>query len=139
MAERVFDVEEAEALIPRLEYLVGALQASARRLRAEADEIAAAEGVPSGELTMPQMLTLRPGLHGVVEEINRRVREIEELGGVFKDLELGLVDFPTQIGSDRIYLCWQYGEKAIGFWHRVDDGFSNRRPLKRRPGRVVLQ
>jgi hypothetical protein len=67
------------------------------------------------------------------------VREIEELGGVFKDLELGLVDFPTQIGGECVYLCWQYGEKAIGYWHGMDDGFTGRRPLKRRVGRVVLQ
>jgi hypothetical protein len=81
---------------------------------------------------MPEVLRLRPGLHGLVEEINRVVHDIEELGGVLKDLELGLVDFPTDIAGERVYLCWQYGEKAVGYWHRVDDGFSGRKPLRRR-------
>ena len=131
-SEHLFAVDEAEALIPRLEFLIGRLQAGARRLREEVGSIADEQGVEASDLTMTRILQLRPPVHALVEEINRCVREIEELGGVFKDLELGLVDFPAEIGGARVCLCWQYGEKVIGFWHRPDDGFAGRRPLKRR-------
>ncbi len=139
MSERVFEVEEADALIPRLEFLIGRLQAGARRLRDEVNTVAAEQGIPAAELTMPRILQLRPPVHALVEEINRRVREIEELGGLLTDLELGLVDFPAQMGGARVCLCWQYGEKAIGFWHRPEDGFAGRRALKRRTARRYLQ
>jgi hypothetical protein len=132
MSERVFNVDEADALIPRLELLVEKLQSYARQLRDGVSEIAAERDIAIASLSMPEVLRLRPGLHGLVEEINRVVHDIEELGGVLKDLELGLVDFPTDIAGERVFLCWQYGEKAVGYWHRVDDGFSGRKPLRRR-------
>jgi hypothetical protein len=28
-----------------------------------------------------------------------------------------------------VLLCWQYGEKSIGFWHAIDEGFAGRRAL----------
>ncbi len=132
MPERIFNVAEADALIPRLELLVEKLQSCARQLRDGVSAIAAERDVAVSSLSMPEVLRLRPGLHGLVEELTRVAHDIEELGGVLKDLELGLVDFPTDIAGERVFLCWQYGEKAVGYWHRVDDGFSSRRPLRRR-------
>ena len=31
-------------------------------------------------------------------------------------------------GQD-VYLCWQYGEEHIEFWHGIDDGFAGRQSL----------
>lgn len=132
MSDPIFNVEEADALIPRLELLVEELQRLARELREEVSALAEESGRPLAELTMPEVLKRRPDLHRVVEEINRSVQRIEDVGGVFKDLELGLVDFPTEIAGEPAYLCWQYGEKTIGFWHGIDDGFGGRRPLEAR-------
>jgi hypothetical protein len=141
MLERTFDVEEVEILIPRLELLIEELQRRARSLREGVDAIAAEQGKPVGDLSIPEVLRVRPDLHRLVEDINRVVQDIEDLGGVFKDIEIGLVDFPAEIGGEPAYLCWQYGEKAIAFWHRTDDGFSGRRPLETRadPSRRYLQ
>ena len=130
MSDHVFKVEEAEALIPRLELLVEELQRRARELREGVNALASESGKSVADLSMPEVLRMRPELHRVVEDINRSVQRIEDIGGVFKDLELGLVDFPTEIGGEPAYFCWQYGEKTIGFWHRVDDGFAGRRPLE---------
>jgi hypothetical protein len=134
MGERVFNVDEAEALIPRLEFLVERLQASARALRDGVSAVAAEHDLPVATLSITKVLRLRPGLNALVEELSGFVREIEELGCELKDLELGLVDFPAHIGGERALLCWQYGEKAVGYWHRVDDGFAARKPLRRRAG-----
>lgn len=111
------------------------IQACARCLRDEVGAIAAETGTAAEALSMPQILRMRPRLHAVVEDISRYVREIEELGGVLKDLELGLVDLPANIAGERAYLCWQYGEPAIGFWHRLEDGFGGRQPLARGAGK----
>jgi len=55
--------------------------------------------------------------------------EIQALGAIVKDLELGLVDFPSLRDGEEVLLCWRVGEEEIGFWHPVDEGFSGRRPL----------
>jgi hypothetical protein len=55
--------------------------------------------------------------------------EIQALGAIVKDLELGLVDFPSLREGEEVLLCWRVGEDELGFWHPVDEGFSGRRPL----------
>src|ERR671916_3363847 len=53
-----------------------------------------------------------------------REREI-----VLRDLDQGLVDFPTLRGGAEVYLCWREGEDEIAFWHEPEAGFAGRRPL----------
>lgn len=55
------------------------------------------------------------------------------MGGVTKDIEMGLVDFPGLVpqvaGSQPVNLCWQHGEDAVRFWHGFDEGYGQRKPL----------
>jgi len=62
------------------------------------------------------------------ERINQLAHEIQAIGGVIKDLNNGLVDFPALRDGREVYLCWKYGEQKIEFWHEVDAGFSGRQP-----------
>ena len=56
--------------------------------------------------------------------------ELEERGIVLRDLERGLVDFPSRHASGReVLLCWQLGEPDLAWWHLPEDGFAGRRPL----------
>ena len=54
---------------------------------------------------------------------------LEQLDVVVRDLERGLVDFPSLREGDEIYLCWLLDEPAVGHWHAVEAGFAGRRPL----------
>ena len=58
------------------------------------------------------------------------VRELEQLGVEFKGYDLGLVDFPSQLGDRTVYLCWRLGEPDVRFWHEVDGGFAGRQPIE---------
>jgi hypothetical protein len=60
------------------------------------------------------------------ERINLLAHEIQAVGGVIKDLDNGLVDFPALRNGREVYLCWKYGEQKIEFWHEIDSGFSDR-------------
>jgi hypothetical protein len=55
------------------------------------------------------------------------------MGGVTKDIETGLVDFPgrgpAEAGGAVVNLCWKLGEEAVEFWHGMNEGYANRRPL----------
>jgi hypothetical protein len=55
--------------------------------------------------------------------------QLERLDIVVRDLERGLVDFPSLIDGHEVYLCWLLDEPAVGHWHGVDTGFAGRRPL----------
>jgi hypothetical protein len=46
-----------------------------------------------------------------------------------KDVERGLIDFPSRRGTREVFLCWQKGEEDIGHWHELDAGFAGREPL----------
>ena len=55
--------------------------------------------------------------------------QLEELDVVVRDLERGLIDFPSLLGGEEVYLCWLLGEPSVGHWHAVEGGFAGRRPL----------
>ena len=48
---------------------------------------------------------------------------------VVRDLERGLIDFPSLLDGDEVYLCWLLDEPSVGHWHAVEAGFGGRRPL----------
>jgi hypothetical protein len=129
VSKRRFTVSEANALIPRLEIIIERLQRQARTLREAAQELAASSGEPTDVLDTERLLSLRPALRPVIEDVDSLLEEIHTCGGHFKGLDLGLVDFPAEVDGELVLLCWQYGEKEIGFYHTVDGGFAGRRAL----------
>ena len=54
---------------------------------------------------------------------------LERLDVVVRDLERGLIDFPSLLAGEEVYLCWMLDEPAVGHWHAVEAGFGGRRPL----------
>ncbi len=61
------------------------------------------------------------------------VGDICSRGCQIKDLENGLIDFPTLWEGREVYLCWKLGEAEVGHWHEVEAGFSGRRSLTTDP------
>lgn len=56
---------------------------------------------------------------------------IQDLGVQVKDLEMGLVDFPTRYHGEEALLCWRLGEARIEWWHGPAEGFRGRKPIDR--------
>lgn len=124
---KLFSLEEANAIVPRLELAMTRLQRAALRLREEVQTHAAANGLE--EVATEELLRHRPAARVLVEELDAAMHEIEASGGQLKDVQLGLVDFAAEVGGEIVNLCWQFGEPEVGYWHRVNEGFANRRPL----------
>jgi hypothetical protein len=59
------------------------------------------------------------------------VADLEELGVQVKDLDEGLIDFPTRHPerNETVLLCWRLGEERVAFWHGLEEGFAGRKPL----------
>lgn len=131
--EKLFSLAEANALIPQIELLMERMQRIGIKIREEIEACTRErQGHPLPELSMRELLRLKPSLRQFFEEIAQAVQEIEQFGCHFKGLELGLVDFPAEIDGEVVELCWQYGEKEIAFYHSRTEGFAGRRPLNPR-------
>jgi hypothetical protein len=66
----------------------------------------------------------------LAESLRAALERISSTGCVVKDLDIGLLDFPTLINNEEVYLCWRLGEERIRFWHRQDEGFTSRKPIE---------
>jgi hypothetical protein len=126
---RFFTVEQANAHVPRLGLLLERVQRTALVLRAERESLAAALGVDPSAVSVERLLAARPALRRTVEALDAAIEEIQAIGVELKDVELGLVDFPAEREGELVYLCWQFGEDRVRFWHRCSEGFAGRRPL----------
>jgi hypothetical protein len=133
VAERYFSVADVEALIPALTRLMEQVMASnaeageaRERLQAEQRRIDLAGG---GVLDRRAWRADKDRIERLTAEIERGLAEIAELGGVPKDLGLGLVDFLHLRNGREVNLCWKYGEREIRHWHGLDEGYAGRKPL----------
>ncbi len=72
---------------------------------------------------------LRADLNRVVAKVKEAIDQIQATGCIVKDLDSGLVDFPSVIKDEEVYLCWRLGEDRIRFYHRQDEGFAGRKPI----------
>lgn len=61
--------------------------------------------------------------------LNDLARQIQSTGILLKDINLGLLDFPSLRDGREVYLCWRYGEELIEYWHDVDAGYAGRQRL----------
>jgi hypothetical protein len=115
-------------LIPRLEVLIRDLQDNAGSLRERIQELAE-DDEQIDSMRLQEIVELHPELSDAASRMAEVVSEIEELGCFLKDIDLGLIDFATEMEDDVVFLCWQYGEQQVLAWHSIDSGFAQRRPL----------
>lgn len=125
MNERTYSVAEANALLPQVRSLVRQmLAARARVLELQPELWPAIERVASN------------GGGKAVSEATQHILLIQQLLGALqhlnvlvKDINTGLVDFPALRDDQLVYLCWQYDEPSVQFWHDVDSGFAGRQRI----------
>ncbi|MBV9759308.1 MAG: DUF2203 domain-containing protein [Acidobacteriaceae bacterium] len=130
---RYFNLLEAEKLLPEVERLLRALiqakedyEANEAELSQINQRIALAGGMTPPRERIGQLRNRKDAAGRVLKTAFDQVREI---GCQVKDLDTGLIDFPTLYRGKEVYLCWKLGENGIGYWHHVEDGFRGRRPI----------
>jgi hypothetical protein len=135
MARVHFSVGEVEGLIPSLERIcVHMLQIRAGLRGVENDleranvHLSREELLESDDGT-PEVRRLKALFRGFYEALSDEIDHVRDLGGEVKDVETGLVDFPSLRRGEEILLCWRLGEKKIGYWHTAESGFAGRRPV----------
>lgn len=126
---RFFTLDEANALIPRLEMVMERMQRCSMELREAIRDLTTRLGRPPSDVEIAELMEKAPGLQSAACELEEHIEEIESYGAQFKGIDLGLVDFPTEVDGQFGLLCWQYGEKEITHWHTEESGFAGRQPL----------
>jgi hypothetical protein len=62
-------------------------------------------------------------------EVRRLLTALQDAGIMLRDIDRGLVDFPSTRDGRDVYLCWELEEDDVGYWHELDAGFNGRHPL----------
>lgn len=126
MAVRYFTPDEANALLPEIEPLVGELLNRRARVAHLGRQIDDRLADLRTDFAGPQA-TLLAQEFAAIETL---VSTIQSHGCVVKSLEAGLVDFLAEIDGRDVYLCWRYGEPRIAYYHELHTGFQGRQRLE---------
>ena len=133
MADKFFDLEQAEKLLPQLqrwlEIATGARKELAEIEQEYARMVEDISLLGGRMIDVPHFSRRKQEKKQWISRLQNTARKIEDSGCLLKDLEAGLVDFPCQVDGREVYLCWKSGEPSIQFWHNTDEGFAGRKPV----------
>lgn len=130
---RYFRLAEAEQVLPEVErHLRDALFYKAEYERVHTDIENTLERIrQSGgaRIDPVQQAALRTERDAHVRKLQEAMNEVENLGALVKDLDIGLLDFMARYQGHDVCLCWKLGEDAIHFWHGAEEGFRGRKAI----------
>jgi hypothetical protein len=130
---RFFSLFEAERLLPEVEGLLrGLLQLRVDYQRTETELQSLLQRIAiNGGMIPPRdkIGQLKNRKDAAARGLQTSLKKLEEIGCLLKDIDTGLVDFPTLYRGKEVYLCWKLGETSIAYWHHVDAGFPGRQAI----------
>ncbi len=130
VSQRLFSLNEANALLPLVRVIMRDIVQLSRGIlqtRERLDIIR--RGDESNTMYHEEIMDIENKLEEECQRLQDYVLELVELGVEPKGLTEGLVDFPAMRNDEMVYLCWQYDEPEIEFWHSLSGGFVGRQPI----------
>jgi hypothetical protein len=130
---RYFTLAEAERLLPEVERTIReALEQYAAHQQAESklqDALRRVMMLGGSLVDRDAIGNMRQERDATAAQVNSAIETVHSYGCQVKDLEMGLVDFPTLYRGSEVLLCWRFGENGIRFWHGLEEGFRGRKPI----------
>ena len=126
---KTFTVEQANRTLPLVSRIVRDIVTQYARWQDKVREFEMRTAHARAERPDPTTEAVQREVQALAEEIDGYIGELQELGVEFKGFDMGLVDFPGELGGRPVYLCWRLGEEAVEHWHEIDAGFAGRQPL----------
>ena len=128
-----FTLREAQSLIPSVDPLLRkAIDTKSRYAEAEQAILSFRERIlMMGGIVVDRQRAadVRQRRDRAAEDLRGLIDGVQELGCVIKDLDTGLIDFPTLFRGREVYLCWKLGESSIAWWHGIEEGFAGRKAI----------
>lgn len=122
-----YTLAEANAVLPALRRVLIDLRAARDRatdLRRELDALwprAEERGV------LDAITAAQRELDALTDRLREIARWFDERGVILRDVDRGLVDFPSRLGPREVFLCWLESEPRVEHWHGVEEGFTGRK------------
>lgn len=132
---RVWTLPEANAALPRVKAMVEEGRKTLSELRDVEAQVNDLQIVYGDEVTKPghpahaEADAFAKKREELMDEMAALSLRFQALGCDVKDLDQGLVDFRGRLGEEYVSLCWKYAEERIGFWHTLQGGYANRKPI----------
>lgn len=120
---KYFTLDEAREALPQIVSKLRLVQG----YRAELSELASE--MESMDAVAEDGKPARERLQETLALVTQLVDEVVESGVLVRNLETGLIDFPSHRDGDVICLCYQLGEEDIQYWHHINDGYPGRESL----------
>ena len=120
--ERIYTVEDANAMLPDLRSTLDAMREARAIVMRDAERVRGAVAGNGGGKESAEHSE-------AVALLKRETERLSDASILLRDIEAGLIDFPSERDGQPMFLCWKLDESEVAFWHPVDTGFSGRRPL----------
>jgi hypothetical protein len=124
-----FTVEQANRMLPLVRRIVRDIVDAHARWQQVLREFELVTASSTVAHPSPGAEALQREAQALARDIEGFISELRNLGVELKGPDVGLVDFPGEMGGRPVWLCWKLDEDAVRFWHEMDEGFSGRRPL----------
>lgn len=125
METRYFSIEEANEVLEEIEPLMERLLERRAKVVESRPQIAQLLEAGYSDVGGPAASELVKDFIA----IERLARKIRSHGCIIKDLNNGLVDFLSKRNGREVFLCWQYGEPRVEFFHELHTGFKGRQHI----------
>jgi hypothetical protein len=133
MTSKYFSRHEAEQLLPMIEEFLKVARTHKQTVDAAQVELtkAASRIMVLGGTHPPyaDLVKKKTDRDEASAQIVETITKIQETGCLVKDIDEGLIDFPSLIEGQEVFLCWKLGEARIEYWHGLEDGFAGRKRL----------
>ena len=132
---KFFTLHQAQQLLPRVETAIReaiSLRSEYENAESDVQKFSNRIMMLGGALVDRELFSQRQErVESGARRLKQSIEKIHSYGCVIKDLDIGLIDFPTHYRGNEVYLCWKLGETGIQFWHGMDEGFSGRKEIDR--------
>lgn len=130
---KLFTLPEARSLLPLVGRLVReAVQAKSRYDEAETylhqlGQRILMQGGLSVDTALAESWKNQRDNSGQI--LKTSMERIAGIGVQVKDLDIGLIDFPTLYRGQEVCICWRMDEDDIEYWHGAHEGFAGRKEI----------
>jgi len=130
MKGKIFTREEGTAMIPLLRRIATDAKACSKLIDRHSRALGAlADSRESEPIIELERQEHENKLAQLRDRIAQCKAELEKLGCVLDDPELGIIKFYGEMTSRIVYLTWMLGEPEVSFWHPIEKAHSDRQAI----------
>ena len=133
MVKKLFTLEEANALLPRLKEDLRELQDASGKFETLLLEYQKMKAIHKQAFQSPDgkhdpFFETESRLEFMKMETDLLIENFKRKGVLLKMVSPGLIDFPAELDGEEVLICWKEGEERATHYHGWHDGFAGRKP-----------